>query len=399
MRTRVLLLSTLSFTLLFAVWLMLGMLSIRIKPEFNLTDSQLYTLAMAAILPGAVLRFHFGLWTDRLGGRRMMTALLLAVAVPTYFLSQATTYEELLICSLLFGLAGNSFAIGVAWNAAWFPRERQGMALGIFGAGNVGASVTKLLGPMHVAVVPTHGFLDGMIPGGWRFIPVVYAVLLVTMAMTVWVLAPHRDRTPGEKQTLAEALATLWHPRVWEYGLQYTVVFGAYVALSGVLPHYYFSHFADELSAWLNTDESSGRLAACIGIIVAVAFVFPASLLRPLGGWLSDRFGPRIVTSTVFAMMIAACAALIVPLDVVSFTAALAVLGVGMGIGKGSVYKSIPEDFPREVGAVGGMVGLLGALGGVFFPLLWSAVPDSTFAVLLGFTAVSAIWYAFSKKM
>src|SRR5215471_13048910 len=177
-RARVLALSTIAFTLLFAVWLMLGMLSIKIKPELGLTDGQLYNLTIAAILSGSLLRFHFGIWTDRYGGRRVMTALILFTILPTLFVSRVTSYTELLICAILYGAAGNSFTVGIAWNAAWFPKERQGTALGVFGAGNVGASVTKLIGPVLIAAVPAAGFFGGVVPGGWRFIPVVYAGLL-----------------------------------------------------------------------------------------------------------------------------------------------------------------------------------------------------------------------------
>src|SRR5215213_4708391 len=161
-RARVLVLSTVAFTLLFAVWLMLGMLSIKIKPELGLTDGQLYNLTIAAILAGSLLRFNFGIWTDRYGGRRVMTALILFTIIPTLLVSQVTSYVQLLICAMLYGVAGNSFTVGIAWNAAWYPKERQGFALGVFGAGNVGASVTKLIGPLLIALIPAAGFLGGL---------------------------------------------------------------------------------------------------------------------------------------------------------------------------------------------------------------------------------------------
>src|SRR5581483_841340 len=108
--------------------------------------------------------------------------LLLAVAVPTFWVSRATSFSELLACALLYGWAGNAYTAGIAWNAAWFPKERQGLAMGVFGAGNVGASVTKLIGPPLMALIPAAGFFGGAVPGGWRFIPVLYAALLVVMA-------------------------------------------------------------------------------------------------------------------------------------------------------------------------------------------------------------------------
>ena len=423
-RARVLTMSTGAFTLLFAVWLMLGMLSIKIKPELGLTDGQLYNLTIAAILSGSLLRFHFGVWTDRYGGRRVMTALILFTVLPTLLVSRVSSYGELLVCALLYGVAGNSFSVGIAWNAAWFPRERQGVALGVFGAGNVGASVTKLLGPILIAAVPAAGFFGGIVPGGWRFVPVVYAALLVLLAGAVWFLSPRENRTPARGRPMSELVAPMKHAKVWEFCLQYTVVFGAYVALSAVLPQFYYANYGPDLALSLGLNErliadfdtikglkgeaytaymtanpavkaDLDYLSKWIGLLAAVCYIFPASLLRPVGGWLSDRYGPRVVMAAVFWGMLASGAALVLPLGlgVWGFTAALFVLGAGMGVGKASVYKMIPDHFPREVGAVGGLVGLLGALGGVLLPLAWAAVPGSTFAALLVLTAASATWF------
>ncbi len=428
-RLRVLWLSTISFTLMFAVWLMLGMLSIPISKELDLSDSQLYWLALTAILAGSILRFNFGVWTGKYGGRIMMTILLLLTVVPTFGVSLIENYTQLLICAALYGIAGNSFSVGIAWNAAWFPKERQGLALGVFGAGNVGASVTKLVGPLLIATIPASGFFDGAIPGGWRFIPVAYSVLLLIMAAIVWFVAPKLDRCPGRGKSLAEMAAPLNHRRVWEYSLHYVVVFGAYVALSGVLPKYYSNYCAD-LAQSLSLSEQTvadfpkvkkmqgdeyrdylkanpgvaddlKKLTMWIGWLAGICYVFPASLLRPLGGWLSDRFGPKVVMTGVFVAMIAAGTVLSLPLglDVWAFTAALFVLGAGMGIGKASVYKLIPDSFPQNIGAVGGLVGLLGALGGVLIPLGvvplqgLTGLPQMLFGVLLGLTVVSAIWF------
>lgn len=395
-RGRVLLLSTAAFTLLFAVWLMLGVLGIPIRREFSLTDSQLEWLIATAILSGSLLRLNFGIWADRFGGRHVFIALLLWCAVPAYLFSRATTYGELLACALAYGLAGNAFSAGIAWCSSWYPDHQKGTALGVFGAGNVGAAGTKMLVvlvPGVLTLVPAAGLLGGFIPGGWRFIPAFYSLLLVLMALAIWLFAPRPDPTPGKQRPLDDLLQPLRHVRVWRFGLYYVVVFGAYVALSGWLPKFYIDTF---------------KLSLHEAALLTALFIFPASLLRPLGGYLSDCFGPRVVTYTVFLTMLAALITLSIPngnylgqsysLDVVGFTLLISIVSCSMGIGKASVYKYIPNYFPKDVGAVGGLVGTLGALGGFFLPPVFgnigrlTGVPQSAFLALAVLTGVSVVW-------
>jgi len=165
-RARVLTLSTAGFTLMFAVWLMFGVLGIPIRKEFGLTDVQLSWITSVAILNGSIWRLFTGIAADRWGGRVVMTAMLAVTAVPCVLVANAGSYTALLFYAFLVGFAGNAFSVGIAWNGAWWPRERQGLALGVFGAGNVGASVTKFIGPAIIASVPAAGYAGGLIPGG-----------------------------------------------------------------------------------------------------------------------------------------------------------------------------------------------------------------------------------------
>ncbi len=406
-RLEVLTLSTLGFTLMFAVWLMFGVLGIPIRKEFGLTDVQLSWLSAVAILNGSLWRLLAGILTDRYGGRVVFTVMLLFTSIPAYLVSQATSYQALLLYAFLVGFAGNAFSVGIAWNAAWFPREQQGFALGMFGAGNVGASVTKFIGPVIIASVPAAGYLGGLVPGGWRFVPFLYAVLLVLMALAMWLFTPRVDRKPGQGRPFLEMLRPLRNIRVWRFSLYYVVVFGAYVALSAWLPKYYVDVFG---------------LPLYQAALLTALFIFPASLLRPVGGYFSDRYGARRVMYWTFGSMLFATWLLSMPdghivlylpsrlepdgmrkvmhytMTVWPFTLLVFIVGVAMGIGKAAVYKHIPEYFPKDVGAVGGLVGMLGALGGFFLPPLfayaqaWTGLPQMTFVVLFILTAISAIW-------
>ena len=304
-------------------------------------------------------------------------------SVSSFLVSSASSFPQLLFYAFLVGIGGNSFSVGSAWNAAWFPPKQQGFAMGLFGAGNVGASITKLIGPLLIGLVPAAGLLGGWIPGGWRFVPFLYGVLLLGMAGLVVLLAPSPDKKPGAGRSLASMLVPLRQVRVWRFSLYYTVVFGVYVALSVSLPKYYVVVYGLEL-----------KQAA----LLTTPFIFVSSLLRPLGGWLSDLYGPRRVTYGVFIVGTLASLVLFLPLNVYAFTGCLVVLGITQGIGKASTIKYVPEYYPKDVGAVVGLVGCLAAMGGFAMPplfaylKLWTGQPQSMFWVVCALSTTSLGW-------
>jgi NNP family nitrate/nitrite transporter-like MFS transporter len=386
---------------MFAVWLMFGVLGIPIQKEFGISDSQLAWLSSVAILNGSIWRLFLGVLTDRIGGKRVTIAMLLVTSVPAYLLAHMTlNYHWLLILAFLIGFAGNLFSVGIAWNSHWFPRERQGFALGVFGAGNVGASATKFIGPAVIASTIGGSYLGGIIPGGWRFVPALYSVLLVLTAIAIFFFTPSDNEKIQESRRLKEMFLPLRHIQVWRFSLYYVVVFGAYVALASWMPKYYVTVYG------LNLHDAA---------LLTALFIFPASLLRPLGGYLSDKIGARKLMYGTFSTMIFALLLLAAPfgyivletpdgpknvlpysLGVGQFTALLFVVGCAMGIGKAAVFKHIPEYFPHDVGAVGGLVGTLGALGGFLLPPLFvfvrerTGLPQSTFIVLFLLTLTAS---------
>lgn len=400
--TRVMVMSTAAFTAMFAVWLMFGILGPSIQKEFRLSDVELSWITAVAVLNGSMWRLPAGMLADRIGGRKVTIVMLATTAVPALFISKASSYGMLLVLAFLVGFAGNLFSVGIAWNAAWFGRERQGFALGVFGAGNVGASVTKFIGPPIIVGTAGSSFVLG-VQGGWRLVPVIYSVLLLALAVLTYVVVPRRDRMPGATKPIREMLLPLRQMRVWRFSLYYVAVFGAYVALSAWLPKYYIDNFGVELGT---------------AALLTATFIFPASLLRPVGGWVSDRIGARRVMYWTFAVMLLTSGILMMPngyivlahpsgaqtehlgyhMGLVPFVILVFFLGVAMGIGKAAVYKHIPEYFPDNVGSVGGLVGMLGGLGGFFLPPMfayskaWSGLPSSTFACLFVVTAICAVW-------
>ena len=383
---RVLILSFSGFTIAFAVWMMFGVLSVPIREEFGLSKTQLSWLLAAAALGGTLPRMWSGIMTDRYGGRIVFPVILFSAVPALVLMLFVKSFGDLLPLAVWAGICGNTFSVGIASCSAWFPPQRQGFALGVFGAGNVGAAVTKLIGPTLLVAVPASGFLGGAIPGGWRFIVFIYIFMLIGMACAILVFAPRPDRKPGQGRSFIEMHEPLRHLRVWRFGLYYVVVFGAYVALSMWLPGYYVDVFGISLK---------------VGALLTALYIFPASLLRPLGGFLSDHFGPRVVTFIAFGSMVGAGVFLSVPglvKSVAVFSILVFIIGVAMGIGKASVYRFIPDYYPRDVGAVGGLVGLLGAAGGIFLPLLFAygetlaGFPEATWLILLFFSLSCLIW-------
>jgi NNP family nitrate/nitrite transporter-like MFS transporter len=223
---RALWLSTIAFTVCFAVWTIFAIIGIRIKEELGLNETQFGLLVGTPILTGSLIRLALGIWTDQHGGRLVYTLTMLSAAIATFALSYAHTYPQFLMAALGVGIAGGSFAVGVAYVSRWYPTEKQGTALGIFGAGNVGAAVTKFVAPFV------------MVAYGWQVTAQIWAVGIALMGIVFWfattddpVLRERRAR--GEKPTSAWLeLAPLKNIQVWRFSLYYFFVFGAFVALS-----------------------------------------------------------------------------------------------------------------------------------------------------------------------
>ena len=351
-RSRVLGLSTVAFTLMFAVWLMFGILGKPIQDEFGLTEVELSWVVAVAALNGSLWRLPTGMrhrphrWPQGADGptARVRRSGLPGLARRVLPDAARPSLPRRLRRQRL--LRGHRLELGVA------AREHQGFALGLFGAGNVGASVTKFIGPPLIAGTAGATYF-GFVDGGWRLVPVVYAVLLVAMAALLWFGTPSEDRAPGTGQPLREQVRPLRQMRVWRFSLYYVAVFGAYVALAAWLPTYYMDNF-----------DVSLQTAA----LLTATYIFPASLLRPFGGSLSDRFGARRVIYWTFAAMLVTTGLLMMPnghivishpdgsqtehlayiLGLVPFAVLVFLLGCAMGVGKAAVFKHIPEYFPAQ---------------------------------------------------
>jgi len=354
-------LGTVSFGVCFAAWGLISAFAPRFREAFQLTATQTAFLVAVPVLLGSLMRIVTGMLADRFGGRLTFTVLMVIVAVPAFLVPSVTTYSNLLVVAFFLGIAGSSFAVGVGFVSRWFPPEKQGGALGVYGLGNIGQSAAVFLGPLLGAVL------------GWQNIFRGAAALLVLWGVAFYALA-RNSPTTARPSGLGEMLALLARERLsWVLSLFYFLTFGGFVAFSIYLP--------------VLLKDQYGLAATDAGFRTA-GFVVLATLARPLGGWLSDNIGGARVLNAVF-LGIAPLALLMSWPSMLPFTVGALGSAFLLGIGNGAVFKLVPQYFPKQVGTVTGLVGAMGGLGGFFPPLLLGFFRDHLHAVWPGFLLLS----------
>ncbi|HCK80179.1 MAG TPA: hypothetical protein DIC59_01775, partial [Candidatus Competibacteraceae bacterium] len=398
----VLTMNTMAFAVNFAVWVMFSVIGIKIKAELNLNETEFGLLVATPILTGSLVRLPLGILTDRYGGRIVFFIQMLLVSIPTWLVSYATEYWQYLVLGLFVGLAGGSFAVGIAYTSTWFSKERQGTAMGIFGAGNAGSSLTKFVAPMIIAAF-----------GAWQMVPKVYAVAMIVMAILFWFFTytdPLHQKDAEQNRarpSLGQQLQPLLDARVWRFGLAYAFVFGGFVALALWLPKYYVGEYG---------------LPLATAAFLTIFFDLPSGAIRALGGWASDKWGGNVVTWWVLWISLACLFLLSYPpttmvihgikgdvsvnlgIGVVLFTVLAFVVGMAQGFGKASVYRSLADYYPTQMGVVGGIVGLIGGLGGFVMPIMFGVAADavgvrsSCFMLMFLLVVVTMLWTWVAEK-
>jgi MFS transporter, NNP family, nitrate/nitrite transporter len=394
-------LSTLAFTVCFAVWTIFSIIGVKIKQDLGLSETQFGLLVATPVLTGSISRIFLGVWTDQIGGRLMLPLQMLITAISVWLLASVQTYAMFLIAALGLGLAGGSFIIGIAYVSRWYPAAQQGTALGIFGAGNVGAAVTNFAAPFLVIAV------------GWEDTARIYAVVLVVMAIAFYIFAKPdpvvaEQKISGRKPVSAALqLEPLKDIRVWRFATYYFFVFGAFVAFASFLPRYYVGAY--------------GVTLAAAGVFAGM-YSLPGSIFRALGGWMSDVWGARFVMYLTFIVSLIVLFVMSYPqtsyvvqgipnadgspnlirfsfgIPLYLFVFLTVVLGFVMSLGKAAVYKHIPVYYPHHVGSVGGLVGMIGGLGGFVLPIAFGILLDvfqvwsMVFMLMFVIVGVSTIW-------
>ena len=436
---KILFANTLAFTICFACWTINGVLVTYLVDNdlFNWTVVETGWLLGIPILSGSLMRLPIGLLTDKFGGQKVFSVLLILCSIPLFLLYYVNSYWMYFFLSILFGMVGTSFAVGIAFTSIWYPKEWQGRALGIFGMGNAGAAITTLLAPSLLNYLSINNPENG-----WRMLPVIYAIVLLIIGL-VYLFFIENKKPNLQEKSIGDLLLPLKKIRVWRFGLYYFLVFGLFVAFSQWLLPYYVNVYKTSL---------------VLGGFLSSAFSLPSGVIRAFGGYLSDKFGARKVMYAVLYSSLILSGLLMLPkMDIVTpgkgitakrngtithvtdkkitlnqdelavvekpniaeeisifptsytwqeilvkqnqqvkkkellakgntlikfdahitvFSILVILIGIMWGIGKAAVYKHIPEYFPNEVGVVGGMVGLIGGLGGFIGPILFGYLLD-----------------------
>jgi len=362
-------LATLGFAVNFWAWALLSPLGARFKDTLQLSAFSQALLVAVPVVVGSLGRIPVGALTDRFGGRVMFPVVSLLTTIPVLFLGLVghSSFAALLVGGFFLGIAGTSFAVGVPFVTAWFPPQRRGLAIGIFGAGMGGTAISALT---TVKLVKSYGVATPF---------VITAIALAGYGiLAALVLRDAPGRTAPTEPLGRRLAATIRLPITWRASALYAVGFGGYVAFSVYLPTYLKNAYALTLS------DAANKMAG---------FVLLAVVMRPIGGWLSDRVDPARVLVGAFAVVAAAAlvqstAPGLAPVG----TGAFLTMAAALGAASGAVFALVAKQAPaNKVGAVTGLVGAAGGLGGFLPPLVMGSIYGRLGSYAVGLVALAVV--------
>lgn len=351
-----LVLSTGAFALCFAVFGTMSAMMPIISKQMHLTSVEKSIAVALPVLLGSLGRIPLGMLTDRFGGRVVFSAVMVLSIIPAFLMGTVADYRHLLIYGFFIGIALASFSVGVGFVSGWYSAQRQGFALGVYGAGNIGQSLAAFGSPFIAAAA-------GLRWGFWTF------GVLLTIWLIVFALMARNAPRRGAVKSLADVVRPLSDGRSWILSLYYFLTFGGFVAMGVYLPIFLTEMFK------LTPQDAGLRTAG---------FVVLATVMRPVGGTLADKVGGRAILKWVFPFTAVMSIFLACPM-MSTFTIGALGMAAAIGLGNGAVFKLVPEYFPDSVGSVTGLVGAAGGLGGFFPPLLLGFVKQQTGSFVIGF--------------
>ncbi|KMZ44551.1 MULTISPECIES: nitrate/nitrite transporter [Bacillales] len=373
-------LQTLSLTVGFMVWVILSSLMPFIKETVPMSASEVAWVTAIPVLLGSLLRIPVGYWSNRFGARLLFSISFLLLLAPVFYISQATTYTDLLIGGLFIGIGGAVFSVGVTSLPKYYPKEKHGSVNGIYGMGNIGTAITTFAAP-----VLAKSF-------GWATTVQMFMLLLVGFAVLTFLMGDKNE--PKVVTPLGQQIKSVYkNEKLWLISLFYFITFGCFVAFTVYLPNFLVSHFQlDKVDAGMRT----------------AGFILLATLARPLGGWLGDKWNPFKALMIVFAGLALSGLVLSFSPSILMYTVGCLLVAACAGIGNGAVFKLVPMYFSRQAGIVNGIVSAMGGLGGFFPPLILTLLFNLTGHYAIGFMALSqfalvslvlVMWMFYQEKL
>ncbi|PTJ74572.1 nitrate/nitrite transporter [Mammaliicoccus sciuri] len=343
-------LQTFSLMAGFMVWSILAPLMPYITQDISVEEGQKAIILAIPVILGSILRIPIGYYTNLLGSRLVFLVSFIILLFPVFYLSQAHSPTGLMVAGFFIGLGGAIFSVGVTSIPKYFPKEKHGFANGIYGMGNLGTAVSSFLAPPIAGII------------GWQHTVQLYLIVLLIFAVLMFIFGDkeeHKVKIPMISQTKQ----VINNYKLYYFSFWYFITFGAFVAFGLFLPNFLVSHFEiDKVDAGIRT-----------GIFIAIA-----TLLRPIGGMLGDKFNALNVLKVFFIGLIAGAIVLSISHHLILFTIGCLTVSVCAGIGNGLVFKLVPTYFTKEAGVVNGIVSMMGGLGGFFPPLIITLVTSLT---------------------
>lgn len=356
-------LQTSNLILGFMVWVILSSLMPFIKADIALTAGQISLVTAVPVILGSILRIPIGYWTNRYGARKLFFISFIMLLFPVFYISMATSMFDLIIGGLFVGIGGAVFSVGVTSLLKYYPKEKHGFVNGMYGIGNIGTAVTSFLAPVLATSF------------GWRTTVQMYLILLATFALANFLLGDRNEKKVNT--SLTEQIKGVYkNEKLWFLCIFYFLTFGSFVAFTVYLPNFLVSHFGlAKVDAGLRT----------------AGFIALATIMRPIGGWLGDKFNPFKILIFVFTGLTLAGIILSFMPKMNVYTFGCLLVALCAGTGNGTIFKLVPMYFSKQAGIVNGLVSALGGLGGFFPPLILTLLFQLTGHYAIGFMALSEV--------
>jgi NNP family nitrate/nitrite transporter-like MFS transporter len=354
-------LGTGAFAVCFAIFGSVSAMMPALRQRLGLTPIQVSIALAVPVLLGSLGRIPLGILTDRVGGRKVFLGVLVCSILPAALMGWVGNYEALLLCGFFIGIALASFSVGVGFVSGWYPPARQGFALGVYGAGNIGQSLAAFGAPLVVGLFAAEAW------GFWTF------AVLASVWLVLWALLARDAPRAAPAKRLADFVRPLRETMSWVLSLYYFLTFGGFVAMAIYLPIF--------LTETFNLPRTDAGLRTA-------GFVVLATAMRPVGGVLADSIDGRTILLWVFPFTGVMAVFMACPL-MSTFTVGALGMAAAIGLGNGAVFKLVPQHFPRTVGSVTGLVGAAGGLGGFFPPLVLGVIHQTTGSFTGGFVLLA----------